>query len=207
MSNITIINYGSGNLLSVKNMLLKAGAKDVLISEKTEDIESADKLILPGVGHFDYGINKLQESGLIPTLNKKVTVQLTPILGICLGAQLMTESSEEGNSIGLGWVKGKTIAFEKNKLPKNYKVPHMGWNNVSINKSSPLFDDMPEKARFYFVHSYHLKMENIEDVWLTANYGYDFCAAYQHENIYACQFHPEKSHKFGLQLMKNFVEL
>lgn len=207
MSKITIINYGAGNLLSVKNMLRKAGASEVLISNKQEDIEKAGKLILPGVGHFDYGMTKLKESGLIPLLTKKIMEQKTPILGICLGAQLMTESSEEGKVNGLGWVKGKTIAFDQTKLPANYKIPHMGWNEVAINKSSSLFNNMPEKARFYFVHSYHLAMENAADVWLTANYGYDFCAAYEHENIYACQFHPEKSHKFGLQLMKNFIVL
>lgn len=207
MKMITIINYGAGNLLSVKNMLRKAGAREVLISNQIKDIESADKLILPGVGHFDYGMRKLHESGLIPALTKQVLEQKTPILGICLGAQLMTQSSEEGNSQGLGWIDGKTIAFDKSKLPANYKVPHMGWSEVTVNKTVDLFKDMPENPRFYFVHSYHLQMENPKDVWLSATYGYDFCAAYQHDNICACQFHPEKSHKFGLQIMKNFIAL
>jgi glutamine amidotransferase len=204
---ITIINYGAGNLLSIKNMLKKAGASDTLISDKREDIENAEKLILPGVGHFDYGMQKLNESGLIPIIEDKVLNQKTPILGICLGAQLMTQSSEEGSVNGLGWVNGKTVAFDKTKLPKGYKIPHMGWNDVFEKKATSLFHEMPENPRFYFVHSYHLEMENENDVWLTANYGYDFCAAYQKENIFACQFHPEKSHKFGLQLMKNFVTL
>lgn len=207
MSKITIINYGAGNLLSVKNMLRKARASEVLISDKLKDIEEAEKLILPGVGHFDYGIAKIKESGLIPTLTKKITEQKTPILGICLGAQLMTKSSEEGMLAGLGWVNGKTVAFDKTKVPADYKVPHMGWNEVEVRKNSTLFSNMPPSSRFYFVHSYHLEMENEEDVWLTANYGYDFCAAYQSDNIYACQFHPEKSHKFGLQLMRNFTAL
>lgn len=207
MSEITIINYGAGNLQSVRNMLKKAGATDVLISDKVEDIQHAEKLILPGVGHFDYGMQKLNESGLIPILEQRVLQEKTPILGICLGAQLMTQSSEEGNVNGLGWVNGKTVAFNKTKLPEGYKIPHMGWNDVYANKESPLFEAMPEHPRFYFVHSYHLEMENERDVWLTANYGYYFCAAYQKDNIYACQFHPEKSHKFGMQLMKNFIEL
>jgi glutamine amidotransferase len=204
---ILIINYGAGNLLSVKNMLRKAGATEVVISDKQEDIAQAEKLILPGVGHFDYGMQKLEESGLIPLLQKKVLEDKTPILGICLGAQLMTKSSAEGTAKGLGWVQGKTVAFDHNKLPSNYKIPHMGWNEVVENKITRLFQNMPSMARFYFVHSFHLEMENDADVWLTANYGYDFCAAYQHENIFACQFHPEKSHKFGMQLMKNFIEL
>ncbi|MFN1835366.1 imidazole glycerol phosphate synthase subunit HisH [Balneola sp. MJW-20] len=207
MSKITIINYGAGNLLSVNNMLKKAGARDALITDKKEDIVKAEKLILPGVGHFDYGMQELNESGLIPILEQRVLTEKIPILGICLGAQLMTEFSEEGNINGLGWVNGKTIAFDKTKLPSGYKIPHMGWNDIFENKETPLFQAVPENPRFYFVHSYHLEMENEKDVWLTANYGYDFCAAYQKENIYACQFHPEKSHKFGLQLMKNFIAL
>lgn len=193
---MVIINYGAGNLLSVKNMLKKAGASEVLISDKVEDIQHAEKLILPGVGHFDYGMQKLNESGLIPILEQRVLQEKTPILGICLGAQLMTQSSEEGNVNGLGWVNGKTVAFDKTMLPDD-KVPHMGWNDVFENKESQLFKTMSEHPRFYFVHSYHLEMENEQDVWLTSNYGYDFCAAYQKDNIYAYQFHPEKSHRTG----------
>jgi glutamine amidotransferase len=202
-----IINYGAGNLLSVKNMLKRAGTGEVIISNRPEEIAKADKLILPGVGHFDYGMQKLKESGLIPLLEQKVLHDKAPILGICLGAQLMTQSSEEGSVNGLGWVRGKTIAFDRSKLPEGYKVPHMGWNEVLEKKQTPLFQNMPENPRFYFVHSYHLEMEDQSDVWLSTEYGYEFCAAYQHENIYACQFHPEKSHKFGMQLMKNFIEL
>ena len=207
MSKITIINYGVGNLLSVKNMLKRAGAGVVIISDQAEDIAKADKLILPGVGHFEYGMQKLQQSGLIPALEQKVLYDKTPILGICLGAQLMTESSEEGNVNGLCWVRGRTIAFDRSKLPEGYKVPHMGWNEVLDKKKTALFQNMPENPRFYFVHSYHLEMEDQSDVWLSSEYGYEFCVAYQDENIYACQFHPEKSHKYGMQLMKNFIEL
>mgnify|MGYP005845250055 CR=1 FL=1 len=207
MSKIVIIDYGAGNLKSIKNMLRKAGHTEVIISNQQDEITNADKLILPGVGHFDYGMNKLHESKLIPSLTHQVMKQKIPILGICLGAQLMTQGSDEGEEKGLGWVNGKTVAFDKNKLSKQYKIPHMGWNEVNSQKDAKLFQNMPQPSRFYFVHSYHLYMYNQEDVWLTTHYGYTFCAAYQHENIFACQFHPEKSHKFGLQLIKNFVAL
>lgn len=207
MSQITIINYGTGNLTSVKNMLKKAGASDVRISGHPDDIASATKLILPGVGHFDFGMKKLNESNLIPLLSRRVMEDRIPILGICLGAQLMTRRSEEGSAPGLGWVEGETVRFDISAMPHHVKIPHMGWNYVKSHKDVTLWKDMPPESRFYFVHSYHLVMDNRDDVWLTSHYGYEFCAAYQKDNIYACQFHPEKSHKFGLQLMKNFVRL
>ena len=207
MSKIIIINYGSGNLKSVENMLKKAGAQNVIISGAKEDIEESHKLILPGVGHFDYGMEMLKESGLIPAIEAKIFQDKTPILGICLGAQLMTRRSDEGEVNGLGWIDGETIAFDKTKLDAGMKIPHMGWNYVLPKKDCSLFNDMPTNPRFYFVHSYHLKMDLSENEWLSVNYGYDFCAAYQKDNIYACQFHPEKSHKFGLKLMENFITL
>lgn len=204
---ITIINYGIGNLISVKNMLKKAGAEIVCISNNPEEIAASDKLLLPGVGHFDYGMKKLNESGLIPVLEKRVLHDKVPILGICLGAQLMTLRSDEGADPGLGWVDAETVKFDSARMPENYKIPHMSWNYVKPQKQVALFAHLPEASRFYFVHSYHLKMNNPADEWLTAHYGYDFCAAYQKENIFACQFHPEKSHRFGMQLLKNFVSL
>lgn len=204
---IVIINYGIGNLTSVKNMLKKAGGKDVIISGNRADIERSEKLILPGVGHFDFGMKKLQESELIPIIEKKVITDKIPILGICLGAQLITESSDEGTEKGLGWVKGRTIKFDSSQMPDNFKIPHMGWNYVKSKKDVKIWDNMLVNSRFYFVHSYHLQMDNQKDEWLMANYGYEFCAAFQKDNIFGCQFHPEKSHKFGLQLMKNFVAL
>jgi glutamine amidotransferase len=204
---ITMINYGIGNLTSVKNMLKKAGAEDVRISDNPEDIAAADKLLLPGVSHFDYGMNNLHESGLVPFHEKRVLHDKIPILGICLGAQLMTMRSDEGENLGLGWVDGETVKFDSTRMPENYKIPHMGWNYVIPQKKVALLDLMPEASRFSFVHSYHLKMNNSADEWLCGNYGYDFCAAYQKDNIFACQFHPDKSHKFGMQLLKNFVAL
>ena len=203
---ICIVDYGAGNVLSVKNMLKKVGANDVMISSNPTDIIDADKLILPGVGRFDFGMQRLIDSGLIDVLTEKVMVKKAPILGICLGAQLITQGSEEGLLSGLNWVPGKTVAF-KNRIESSFKIPHMGWNSVTNMNESPLYHDMPENSRFYFVHSYYLEMADPKHVVLTANYGKEFCAAYQMDNIYACQFHPEKSHKYGMKLMENFVNL
>ena len=203
---ILILNYGIGNLISVKNMLKKAGTSDVLISSNPQEIKNADKLILPGVGHFDFGMRKLKSSGLIPVIEQKVFEEGVPILGICLGAQLMTKSSEEGVEDGLGWVDAQTVSFDKTKIGSALKIPHMGWNYVNPFKDSMLFEGMHSDPRFYFVHSYHFKMNQPDDIWLQTEYGYEFCAAYQRDNIFACQFHPEKSHKFGLKLMENFVK-
>lgn len=202
---ITIIDYGVGNLSSIKNMLKRIG----VAAEITNDvavIEKAEKLILPGVGHFNYGMEQLHKSGLVPVLNESVLQKKVPILGICLGVQLLTQSSEEGTAAGLGWIAGKTIAFDKTKLQANQKIPHMGWSDVSNYQQSKLFTNMPVEPRFYFVHSYHLALENPADVLVTANYGYPFAAGIEHENILGVQFHPEKSHKFGMKLLENFVQ-
>lgn len=202
---ITIIDYGVGNLSSIKNMLKRIG----VAAEITNDvavIEKAEKLILPGVGHFNYGMEQLHKSGLVPVLNESVLQKKVPILGICLGVQLLTQSSEEGTAAGLGWIAGKTIAFDKTKLQANQKIPHMGWSDVSNYQQSKLFTNMPDEPRFYFVHSYHLALENSADVLVTANYGYQFAAGIEHENILGVQFHPEKSHKFGMKLLENFVQ-
>jgi glutamine amidotransferase len=202
---LTIIDYKAGNVRSIQNMLKKIGVKS-LISGKPEDVQAAEKLILPGVGHFDYGMEQLEKSGLIPVLNRKVMEEKIPILGICLGVQLFTKSSEEGSRAGLGWLNARTVAFDKNRLPEHCKIPHMGWNQVSYNPKSPIFANMPEDARFYFVHSFHLVGENPDDIVVEAEYGYKFTAGFEHENIIGLQFHPEKSHKFGMQVLRNFVE-
>jgi glutamine amidotransferase len=202
---ITIIDYNSGNLGSIKNMLKQLGISSQITNNK-ESIEKTEKLILPGVGHFDYGMQQLKESGLIPLLNKKVLEDKTPILGICLGVQLLTESSEEGIEKGLGWIKGKTIAFDKTKLASNQKIPNMGWTDVGNFNQSKLFENMPEDPRFYFVHSYHLELDNPTDCLVTSNYGYEFAAGIENENILGVQFHPEKSHKYGMKLLENFAK-
>ena len=204
MSMITIIDYGAGNIKSIQNMLKKIGIKSVLTKE-TNEIENATKLILPGVGHFDYGMQQLQKSGLIKILNKKVLQDKTPLLGICLGAQMLGNQSEEGNEKGLGWIDMDVIKFSlKNS---SLKVPHMNWNELNIKKDSLLFKDMYENPRFYFVHSYYMKPNNEKDTICTANYGENFVAAVQKDNIFGVQFHPEKSHKFGMKILENFSKL
>lgn len=202
---VIILDYGLGNLTSIKNMLKKCGV-DAIISGKAEDVENASRLIMPGVGHFDHGMRHLHQSGLLGVLNQKVLVSKTPVLGVCLGVQLLTESSEEGNEKGLGWIKGKTVAFNKTKLSANHKIPHMGWTDIKDFEQSKLFTGMYEEPRFYFVHSYHLQLDNPADVLASAHYGYDFTVGIEHENILGVQFHPEKSHKFGMKLLENFIK-
>lgn len=202
---LTIVDYGVGNLASIKNMLKKIGA-DAQISSDPSVISAAEKLILPGVGAFDTCAQKLQESGLTGLLNQKALVEKTPVLGICVGMQLLMSGSEEGILPGLGWINGKIIRFRQDQLPSELKIPHMGWTDVFPNKSSRLFDNMYEDPRFYFVHSYHPAADNDSDVLVYAQYGYKFAAGLEHENIMGVQFHPEKSHKFGMKLLDNFVK-
>lgn len=202
---IVIIDYGLGNLGSVKNMLKKIGA-EVIISSDISEIEKADKLILPGVGGFDSGVRNIKNLGLMEILNKKVIQDKIPILGICLGMQLFTKKSEEGKLSGFGWVNGETIKFKFNQ-DSNLKIPHIGWNDIKIKKENKLFKNMYSDPRFYFVHSYHLVCKNKEDILTTTNHGYNFVSSIHKNNIYGVQFHPEKSHKFGIKLLENFVEL
>jgi glutamine amidotransferase len=201
---ITIINYGMGNLGSIANMIKRIG----YISEITSDIqkiESADKIILPGVGHFDQAMKNISDLGLIKVIQKKALEDNTPILGICLGMQLMCKSSEEGIKDGLGIINAEVIKFP---FPPNdkLKIPHMGWNSVKTAKESRLFTDLQIEPRFYFVHSYHAVCTNMQDVLTTTHYGFDFHSAFELNNSIGVQFHPEKSHKFGMQLIKNFIE-
>ena len=205
---LTIIDYGTGNLNSIKNMLKKAGYKDVVISGVPEDIERAEKLILPGVGAFDFGMDQLTNRPFYDLLNQKVLVDKVPILGICLGVQLFTESSEEGKMPGLGWIKGKTIRFRQDQMEGgSRKVPHMGWGEVNLRKASRLFEGMYDTPRFYFVHTYHVVCEDQEDELVAGSYGYPFTAGVEFENIVGVQFHPEKSHKYGMKVLSNFVNL
>jgi len=203
---VVIVDYGMGNLGSIQNMLKRIGVESMISSEE-KVIDSAQRLIIPGIGAFDNGMRKLSEFGLIQVLNKKAMLDKIPILGICLGMQLMTESSEEGISKGLGWLKGKTIKFKFDGENKKLKIPHMGWNTIEIKKTCPLFEDLPEEKRFYFVHSYHVELDAEPDSLSTTNYGYDFTSMFQYDNLYGVQFHPEKSHKYGMKLLKNFVSL
>lgn len=203
---IAIIDYGCGNLGSIQNMLKKLGAESIITSD-AKQITIASKLILPGVGAFDTGIKNLHEKGMWDILNKKVLEQKIPILGICLGMQLMTKNSEEGKLNGLGWIDAFTIRFNFSKINEKKKIPNMGWNFIEIKKQSKLFTEMYKNPKFYFVHSYHVKCNESNDVLATANYGYTFDCAFEHDNIYGVQFHPEKSHKYGMKLLQNFVNL
>jgi imidazole glycerol-phosphate synthase subunit HisH len=203
---IVIIDYGMGNLGSIANMLKKIGAR-VIISSDPAVIESADKLILPGVGSFGNGMRCLAERDLIQLLNKTVLEAKKPILGLCLGMQLFTKSSEEGGLSGLGWLNAETVRFKFDGNNQKLKVPHMGWNTIEPAQPHCLFTGMDPGMRFYFVHSYHVVCEDQSNILARANYGFDFAAMVVQENIIGAQFHPEKSHKFGMQLLTNFMEL
>jgi imidazole glycerol-phosphate synthase subunit HisH len=202
---ITIVDYGTSNLGSMQNMLKKFGASSS-IAASAGDLEDATKIIVPGVGSFDAGMKKLRQSGMIPVLNRKALVERVPTLGVCLGMQLMTESSDEGDSAGLGWIEARTVRFDQRSDP-GLKVPHMGWNEVKPAKISALVSQFPTEARFYFAHSFYVICTSDEDVLLTATYGATtFAAAFQRGNLIGAQFHPEKSHSYGMMFLRNFVE-
>jgi|SRR5579875_1190385 len=202
---IAIINYGLGNLTSIQNMCRRLGIEATITSE-TEQIRRADKLLLPGVGHFKKGMENLHASGLKSLLDELVLQQKKPILGICLGAQLMTRHSEEGDVAGLGWVDAVTVRFNQQKI-NGLKVPHMGWSDITTTGNNPLWHNLPSEPRFYFVHTYHFLFDTPDEVSATASHGYDFACAFQKENILGTQFHPEKSHKFGMKVIENFNKL
>lgn len=203
VSDITIIDYGIGNLASIANILKKIGISSNITNNR-KDIEQAKKLILPGVGAFDYGMKNLKEYGFIDLLNEKVLAQKTPILGLCLGFQLMTKGSEEGILDGLGWFDARCTKFKFSS--QHYKIPHMGWNFTHNKRPNQLTKGL-DTMKFYFVHSYHITEEKQDDIILSVNYGYDFTCGMQNDNIYGVQFHPEKSHKYGMQLFKNFASI
>lgn len=204
---ITIVDYGMGNLGSIKNMFKYIGVEATIESD-VDKIKNASKILLPGVGSFDTAMKKINESDLKELLNEKALKEQVPVLGICLGMQLLTNSSEEGNLAGLGWIDAKTMSF-KDRIDKKYRIPHMGWNIVNKSNDSLLnrgFEEF-EETRFYFVHSYFVKVEEEKNSILKTNYGLEFDSAIQKDNIYGAQFHPEKSHKFGMKLFENFARI
>ena len=201
---IVVLDYGMGNVGSILNMLKKIGAMGVA-SADPRLIEAADGIILPGVGTFDEGMERLERLDLVSVLNRQALELRHPILGICLGMQLLTRRSDEGQKPGLGWVDAETIRFFRGQEPAPQRVPHMGWNMVTPASAHALFDGI-ENPRYYFVHSYHVECRNSENVLATADYGGAFTAALMRDNILGTQFHPEKSHRFGLRLLENFVK-
>lgn len=200
---ITVVDYGIGNLGSIRNMFKRIGAAAVITSD-LEQIAAAEKLLLPGVGAFDNAMQRINSSELRAVLDRKALEEKVPILGICLGMQLLTRGSDEGVLPGLGWIPAATTRFPS--LP-GLKVPHMGWNAVRPARTSPLIDGLPESSRFYFVHSYCVRVDDPDDSLLRTTYGVDFDAAIQRGNVYGAQFHPEKSHKFGMKLLENFAKI
>lgn len=202
---IAVVDYDMGNVASVVNMLRRIGAKDAVLTHEPRVIQDAEKVILPGVGAFDNGMKNLADARLLDVLNEAARQRKIPVLGICLGMQLLTEASEEGTRPGLGWVKGKAVRFEFSQGSR-LKVPHIGWNYVSVTRSNPLFR-VDERSRFYFVHAYHVVCEDGDATIASARYGFDFTCALNKENIYGVQFHPEKSHRFGMRLLKRFIAL
>lgn len=202
---ITIVDYGLGNLGSIFNMLKKINVKSEIVSNP-DKVAKSTKILLPGVGAFDAAMQKINQSGLLEILNQKAKVEKVPFLGICLGMQLLTEGSEEGVLPGLSYIKGYTKKFSFDK--PSLKIPHMGWNVVNLKNNSPLTKGMEtEEQRFYFVHSYYVQCSNPDNVIGQTHYGFDFACAIQDDNVFGVQFHPEKSHRFGMKLLKNFAEL
>jgi glutamine amidotransferase len=201
---VSVIDYGVGNLGSILNMFKRLDVAAIL-ARSPEDVMGAQKILLPGVGAFDAGMEMLERSGMIPALQQKVLEEGVPTLGICLGMQLMTKSSEEGQKAGLGWFDAQTVKFRLDT--REYKIPHMGWNEVNDAQGSPLFQEMGPEPRFYFVHSYHLEGVKSEEVMFTCTYGYEFVCGVRRGNLFGAQFHPEKSHRFGMRLLSNFSAL
>lgn len=204
---ITVIDYGLGNLGSVKNMLKRIGYECIITSDK-DLITESEKIILPGVGSFDKGIRNLKELGLWEVMSHNVVKLSKPFLGICLGMQLMFEQSEEGVEKGYGWINGFVSKFEKSYNGTNYKIPHMGWNIGKVSKESPLLNGLYDsEQKYYFVHSYYVTCNNEDNLIMKTNYGIEFASAVQKDNMFGVQFHPEKSHRYGMQILKNFCEL
>ena len=202
---IAIVNYGLGNLTSILNMHKRLGLQAV-ITNKPDEIRKADRLIIPGVGHFKKGMDNLHQSGLKQLLDQLVLEEKKPVLGICLGAQLLTKHSEEGDVEGLGWVDAVTVRFDQSRL-NGLKVPHMGWSDIKLTDNNPLWTDLPTDPRFYHVHTFHFLFDQPDEISATALYGYEFVCAFRKNNIYGTQFHPEKSHKFGMAVLKNFSRI
>lgn len=202
---IAIVDHGYANIRSVERMLRRLNHVPLVV-DRAKDIKRADKIILPGIGAFDGPLRRLRELGLQDALAEHALVRRRPILGICVGMQIMTRGSEEGDAEGLGWIDAECRRFRPPAESK-LRVPHMGWNRVEIEPNADLYREFGTEAKYYFVHSYYVDLKDHSVNAATCSYGVDFCASFQKDNIYGVQFHPEKSHRFGLGLMKAFADL
>lgn len=200
---IVIVGYGMGNVGALENMLKRTGHR-ATISDRPDVIAKADGLVLPGVGSFDNAMRRLQNLGLTDALNEAVVGRRVPILGVCLGMQLFTRGSEEGELPGFGWLEADTVRIQPALAGERLRVPHMGWNGVDVVRPGDLAPDNPDATRFYYLHSYHVVCDRHEDVVATTPYGRPLIAMVEHENVLGVQFHPEKSHHFGFELMRKF---
>ncbi|WP_287497389.1 imidazole glycerol phosphate synthase subunit HisH [Pandoraea sp. CB10b_02] len=203
---ITIVDYGLGNIGAFSNMYKRMGIESRRATRPGE-LEDATHIILPGVGAFDHAMDLLNASGMRETLERKVLTNRTPVMGICVGMQILANGSDEGVKPGLGWICGRVRSFASHPASAALPMPHMGWNDVEPSTDSPLFKGLERDARFYFLHSFYFECERAEDVSATADYGFRFGCAVRHENVYGVQFHPEKSHHWGAALLKNFAEI
>jgi glutamine amidotransferase len=200
------VDYGAGNLASIANMLKKIGVAAKITADPGV-LEEARRIILPGVGAFDTGMGALRSLGLVQVLDRLVRERRTPLLGLCLGMQLITRSSEEGDEPGLGWLAARTVRFHFPDGHPQLKVPHVGWNRLVARRPSPLLAGLEDGPRAYFVHSYHLVCDDEASVVADARYGHDFPAIVHYGNVVGMQFHPEKSHKYGMRLLQNFFSI
>lgn len=202
---ISIIDYGLGNIGAFLNLYKRLNIPARAVSSAVE-LNDSTKFILPGVGNFDRAMDALDKSRMRLQLEKRVLEHRVPILGVCVGMQMLAEGSEEGDREGLGWIKGHVKSFGMSALPKNYPLPHMGWNDVRPSLNAPLFENFRNDIKFYFLHSFYFSCANLNDVAATSNYGIDFASAVATDTVFGVQFHPEKSHHWGATLLKNFAE-
>ncbi len=203
---ITIIDYGSGNISAIGNIYERLNIK-YKIAKTPEEVIGAEKLFLPGVGAFDETISILDATGFRTVLDVEVLQNKVPIIGICVGMQILAEGSDEGSLPGLGYIKGHVKKIDESGLTQKPKLPHLGWNTVTLQKQHRLFNGIEEEIGFYFLHSYYFECIDKADVLTTTIYGQAFASAVHHDNVYGIQFHPEKSHHNGIQLLKNFAQL
>ena len=199
---IVVVDYGMGNIGTIA-VKIKKMDQSVLVSSDADDIERADKLVLPGVGSFKAAMQNFYNLGIISALERQVMRNKIPVLGICLGMQLFTRNSEEGDCKGFGWIDAVTVRF--NEADQSLRIPHMGWNTIIIKNPCSLLSNIENGSRFYFSHSYHVRCCNPDDIIATTEYGYDFCSIVNYKNIYGVQFHPERSHKRGFMLLSSFI--